>query len=81
MTGKRITSGARQRTIFSVVKRMFGDDVMSRCIVTQNREMIYRMIAYNCYRVTRDYVLILYGFYRANWYESSTRCTWPFGIV
>jgi hypothetical protein len=58
-------------TIFSVVKRMFGDCIMSRCIVTQNREMMYRIIAYNCYRITRNHVLILYGFYTAEFYKNS----------
>jgi len=34
-------------TIFSVIKRMFGDNVTSRKISTQNRELMYRVIAYN----------------------------------
>ncbi len=43
---------------------MFGWNAMSRCIVTQNMDMIYRIITYNCYRITRDYVLIFNVFYR-----------------
>lgn len=39
---------SKTETIFSVIKRMLGEYVMSRCIITQNREMMYRMIAYNC---------------------------------
>jgi hypothetical protein len=38
---------------------------MSRGIVTQNRETMYRIIAYNCYRINRNCMLILDGFYTA----------------
>ena len=41
-------------TIFSVIKRMFGDCVTSRNIVTINHELIYRVIAYNCHRIMRN---------------------------
>ncbi|MEM3008055.1 MAG: hypothetical protein QXY15_08375, partial [Candidatus Nitrosotenuis sp.] len=50
---------SKAETIFSVIKRMLGDDILSRYILTQNREMVYRMIAYNCYRITRNYLAIL----------------------
>ena len=53
-------------TIFSVIKRMFGENVSSRKISTQNRELMYRVIAYNAYRITRNNLLIWYGFYTAN---------------
>jgi hypothetical protein len=56
---------SKAETIFSVIKRMLGEYVMSRCIITQNREVMCRMIAYNCYRITRDFLLILGVFYRA----------------
>ncbi|MGH7974531.1 MAG: IS5 family transposase [bacterium] len=46
-------------TIFSVIKRMLGGYVMSRYILTQNRETMYRIIAYNCYRINRNCLLIL----------------------
>ena len=52
-------------TIFSVIKRMFGENVTSRKISTQNRELMYRVIAYNAYRITRNNLLILYDFYTA----------------
>lgn len=55
----------KAETIFSVIKRMLGEYVMSRYIKTQNREVMYRMIAYNCYRITRNNLIIWYGFYRA----------------
>lgn len=44
----------KTETIFSVIKRMFGENVTSRKIATQNRELMYRVIAYNAYRITRD---------------------------
>lgn len=40
--------------IFSVIKRMFGEDVTSRKISTQNMELMCRVIAYNIYRITRN---------------------------
>lgn len=42
-----------------MIKRMLGEYVMSRYILTQNRETMYRMIAYNCYRMNRDVLEIL----------------------
>jgi hypothetical protein len=57
---------SKAETIFSVIKRMLGECVMSRYILTQNRETMYRIIAYNCYRITRNYLVILDVFYRAN---------------
>ena len=42
------------KTIFSVIKRMFGDSVTSRNTVTINHEMMYRVIAYNCHRIMRN---------------------------
>jgi hypothetical protein len=50
---------SKAETIFSVIKRMLGEYVMSRYVITQNRETMYRMIAYNCYRITRNYGIIL----------------------
>ena len=55
----------KAETIFSVIKRMLGEYVMSRHVITQNREVMYRMIAYNCYRITRNSLIILDGFYTA----------------
>ncbi len=49
---------SKAETIFSVIKRIFGKYVMSRQIVTQNREVMFRMMAYNCYRLTRNYMVI-----------------------
>lgn len=56
---------SKVETIFSVIKRMFGEHIMSRYILTQNRETMYRVMAYNCYRINWNCLLILDGFYRA----------------
>jgi hypothetical protein len=50
---------SKAETIFSVIKRMLGECIMSRYIITQNRETMYRVIAYNCYRITRNYTVVL----------------------
>lgn len=55
---KRYHQRSKAETIFSVIKRMLGEHVMSRRILTQNREALYRIIAYNCYRITRNYFVI-----------------------
>lgn len=65
----------KTETIFSVIKRMFGENVTSQKISTQNRELFYRVIAYNAYRITRNNVLIMYGFYTT---EKITCCTITF---
>lgn len=56
----------KTETIFSVIKRMFGENVTSRKISTQNRELFHRVIAYNGYRITRNSLLIWHGFYTAS---------------
>ena len=48
----------KTETIFSVIKRMLGEHIMSRYILTQNREVMFRTIAYNCYRMNRNYLII-----------------------
>lgn len=48
----------KTETIFSVIKKMFGENVTSRKVATKNRELYYRVIAYNVYRITRDELLI-----------------------
>jgi hypothetical protein len=55
----------KTETIFSVIKKMFGENVTSRKISTQNRELFHRVIAYNAYRITRDNLLFWHGFYTA----------------
>lgn len=50
---------SKVETIFSVIKRMLGEYVMSRYVITKNREALYRIIAYNCYRINRNCLVIL----------------------
>jgi hypothetical protein len=59
---KRYHHRSKMETIFSVIKRMLGEHIMSRYVLTQNREALYRVIAYNCYRITRNY-LVIYGWF------------------
>lgn len=42
----------KDETILSVIKRLFGEHVTSRLVRTQNRELSFRCIAYNTYRLT-----------------------------
>ena len=42
----------KDETIMSVIKRLFGEHVTSRLVRTQNRELSFRYIAYNTYRLT-----------------------------
>jgi len=58
-----LPSRNKTETIFFVIKKMFGENITSKKIFTQNRELFYRVIMYNAYRITRNNVLIMYGFY------------------
>jgi hypothetical protein len=46
-------------TIMSVIKRLFGEHVISRLVRTQNRELSFRCIAYNMHRVTNPFLLLM----------------------
>ena len=43
----------------SVIKRLFGECVTSRLIRTQNRELSFRCIAYNMYRLTNLIIIVM----------------------
>lgn len=45
-------------TIFSVIKRMFGEHIRSKMTRTKNREMAFRCIAYNMHRYVKLFVVI-----------------------
>jgi hypothetical protein len=49
----------KNETIMSVIKRLFGECVMSRLIRTQNRELSFRCIAYNMYRLTNLIIIVM----------------------
>jgi len=42
----------KNETILSVIKRMFGEHITSRSVRMQNRELTFRVIAYNMHRLT-----------------------------
>ena len=52
----------KNETIFSVIKRLFGEHITSRLVSTQNRELSFRCIAYNIHRLT-NLIIIFHGFY------------------
>ena len=55
----------KDETIISVIKRLFGEQITSRLVRTQNRELSLRCIAYNTHRLT-NLIIIIDGFYRAH---------------
>ncbi len=51
----------KNETILSVIKRMFGEHVTSRLIRMQNRELTFRVIAYNMHRLSVFMVWFLHS--------------------
>lgn len=41
----------KDETVFSVIKRLMNEDLSSRLVRTQNRELAFRLIAYNAHRL------------------------------
>ena len=50
----------KDETIVSVIKRLFGEHIMSRLTRTQNRELSFRCITYNMHRLTNHVILMIY---------------------
>ena len=50
----------KDETIISVIKRLFGEQITSRLIRTQNRELSFRCIAYNIHRLTNVVIIVMY---------------------
>jgi redox-regulated HSP33 family molecular chaperone len=50
----------KNETIISVIKRLFGEHITSRLVRTQNRELLFRCIAYNMHRLTNLIIIIDY---------------------
>ena len=48
----------KDETIISVIKRLFGEHLMSRLIRTQNRELSLRCMAYNMHRLTNIIIIL-----------------------
>ena len=49
----------KDETIFSVIKRLFGEHITSRLVSTQNRELSLRCIAYNLHRLTNLIIILM----------------------
>ena len=49
----------KDETIPLVVKRLFGEHLMSKLIRTQNRELSFRCITYNMHRLTNLIILMM----------------------
>jgi hypothetical protein len=49
----------KNETIFSVIKRLFGEQITSRLVRTQNRELSLRCIAYNMHRLTNLIIMLM----------------------
>jgi hypothetical protein len=44
-----------------VMKRLFGEHLMSRLIKTQNRQLSFRCITYNMHRLTNLAILMMFS--------------------
>jgi hypothetical protein len=49
----------KNETIISVIKILFGENIVSRLTRMQNRGLIFRSIAYNTYRIVKLVVLTM----------------------
>ena len=51
----------KSETIFFVIKQIMTEKITSRNHTTQTNEMLFRLIAYNSYRITKlDYVILVW---------------------
>jgi hypothetical protein len=51
----------KDETILSVIKRLFGEHIMSRLTRTQNRELSFKCITYNMHRLTNLIILMMFS--------------------
>jgi hypothetical protein len=51
----------KNETIVSVIKRLFGEHLMSRKTRTQNRELSFKCITYNMHRLTNLVILMMFS--------------------
>jgi hypothetical protein len=49
----------KNETIMSVIKRQFGECLISRLTRTQNRELSFRFIAYSMHRLTNLVIMVM----------------------
>ncbi|GIU71233.1 MAG: hypothetical protein KatS3mg003_0712 [Candidatus Nitrosocaldaceae archaeon] len=45
--------------VISVIKRIFDDNIRSKRVVAENRELMFRMIAYNAYRLSIILLIVI----------------------
>jgi hypothetical protein len=51
----------KDETIMSVIKRLFGEHIMSKLTRTQNRELSFKRITYNMHRLTNLVILMMFS--------------------
>ena len=51
----------KDETIVSVIKSLFGEHITSRLIRMQNRELVFRCIAYNVHRMVKLVVRLMFS--------------------
>ena len=51
----------KNETIMSVIKRLFGEYLISKTIRTQNKELSFRCIAYNMHRLTNLVIIVMFS--------------------
>jgi hypothetical protein len=49
----------KNETIMSVIKRLFGECLISMLTRTQNRELSFRCIVYNMHRLTNLVIMVM----------------------
>ena len=49
----------KDETIVSIIKRLFGEYVISRLVRMQNRKLVFRCIAYNIHRMLKLVVIVM----------------------
>jgi hypothetical protein len=47
------------KAMVSVIKRLFGEHISSRQVRTQNRELSFRCITYDMYRLTNLVIVVM----------------------
>jgi hypothetical protein len=47
----------KDETIVSVIKRLFGEHITSRLTRMQNKELVFRCIAYNVHRMLKSVII------------------------
>ncbi len=45
--------------VISVIKRIFDDNVRSKRVVAENRELAFKIIAYNAYRLSIILLIVI----------------------